>query len=159
MKCLFVIAVLTILLTGCGEKVESGHEKFLSNEQWGEVVEEIVNEVDLPALMFLSEKEINHLMGIDTDDLKSYLVLMPMMRVHASQILVFQIKEGKMGTIKAAVDAYFEAYEQQWTGSLSEQYDLIKKRLEKTVGNTLIVIIADDVETIESKINEVLNSL
>ena len=157
MKRVLAITTLVILLAGCSREIESNHEKVLSNEQWLDVAEEVMNEVDLPALRFLSEEEINHLMEIDTENIKSALVMVPMMKVHTTQILVFQIKESKMELVKEAVDVYFEGYEKQWSSYLSDQHVLVENRLEKKIGNTLIVIVAEDVKTIESKIMAALN--
>ena len=150
------IAAFLMVLSGCGNNDSFG-EKILSNEQWYDVAEEIINEVELPALQFLSEEEIHNLMGIDTENIESALVMVPMMKVHTTQILVFQVKKGKMELVKEAVDVYFEVYEKQWSSYLSDQHGLVENRLEKTIGNTLIVIVSEDAETIESKIIAALN--
>jgi hypothetical protein len=143
-------------LIGCDKQVVSNNGKVLTNNQWHTVGERIVNELELPALMMLSEEEIRNELGINTDHLESFLVLMPMMRVHATEILVFQVKEDMMETVKTKVDDYLHHYEEYWSSYLPEQHVLVRNRLEKTLGNTLIVIVAENRNLIETIIDQAL---
>jgi hypothetical protein len=81
---------------------------------------------------------------------------MPMMRVHATEILVFQVKEDMMETVKTKVDDYLNQYEEYWSSYLPEQHVLVRNRLEKTAGNTLIVIVAENRDLIEIIIDQAL---
>ena len=147
---------LVMMLIGCDKQVVSDNGKVLTNNQWHAIGERIVNELELPALMMLSEEEIRNELGINTDHLESFLVLMPMMRVHATEILVFQVKEDMMETVKTKVDDYLNHYEEYWSSYLPEQHVLVRNRLEKTAGNTLIVIVAENRDLIETIIDEAL---
>ena len=147
---------LAMMLIGCDKQVVSNNGKVLTNNQWHTVGERIVDEVELPALMILSEEEIRNELGINTDYLESFLVLMPMMRVHATEILVFQVKEDMMETVKTKVDDYLNHYEEYWSSYLPEQHVLVRNRLEKTLGNTLIVIVAENSYLIETIIDQAL---
>ncbi len=155
-RCLLGIG-LAMMLIGCDKQVVLNDDQVLTNNQWHTIGERITDEVELPALMILSEEEIKDELGINTDYLESFLVLMPMMKVHATEILVFQIKEGMMETVKAEVDNYLNSYEEYWSSYLSEQHVLLKNRLEKTAGNTLIVIVAENRDSIEAIIDHVLS--
>ena len=152
-----VIMTLVMMLIGCDKQILSNDSKILSCEQWHTIGKKIVNELELPALMALSKAEINTEMGINTDHLESFLVLMPMMKVHATEILVFQTKEGMMETVKKEVDRYLNHYAQSWSSYLSDQHVLVQNRLEKTAGNTLIVVIAEDIPSIESILDAALS--
>lgn len=154
-RCLLVFG-LVMMLIGCDKQVVSNNGKVLTNNQWHTVGERIVDEVELPALMILSEEEIRNELGINTDHLESFLVLMPMMRVHATEILVFQVKEDMMETVKTRVDDYLNHYEEYWSSYLPEQHVLVRNRLEKTLGNTLIVIVAENRDLIETIIDQAL---
>ena len=154
-RCLLVFG-LVMMLIGCDKQVVSNNGKVLTNNQWHTVGERIVNELELPALMMLSEEEIRNELGINTDHLESFLVLMPMMRVHATEILVFQVKEDMMETVKTKVDDYLHHYEEYWSSYLPEQHVLVRNRLEKTAGNTLIVIVAENRDLIEIIIDQAL---
>lgn len=154
-RCLLVFG-LVMMLIGCDKQVVSNNGKVLTNNQWHTVGERIVDEVELPALMILSEEEIRNELGINTDHLESFLVLMPMMRVHATEILVFQVKEDMMETVKTKVDDYLNHYEEYWSSYLPEQHVLVRNRLEKTLGNTLIVIVAENRDLIETIIDQAL---
>lgn len=154
-RCLLVFG-LVMMLIGCAKQVVSNNGKVLTNNQWHTVGERIVDEVELPALMILSEEEIKDELGINTDHLESFLVLMPMMRVHATEILVFQVKEDMMETVKTKVDDYLNHYEEYWSSYLPEQHVLVRNRLEKTLGNTLIVIVAENRNLIETIIDQAL---
>ena len=147
---------LAMMLIGCDKQVVSNNGKVLKNNQWHTVGERIVDEVELPALMMLSEEEIKDELGINTDHLESFLVLMPMMRVHATEILVFQVKEDMMETVKIKVDDYLNHYEEYWSSYLPEQHVLVRNRLEKTAGNILIVIVAENRDLIETIIDQAL---
>jgi hypothetical protein len=81
---------------------------------------------------------------------------MPMMRVHATEILVFQVKEDMMETGKTKVDDYLHHYEEYWSSYLPEQHVLVRNRLEKTLGNTLIIIVSENRDLIETIINQAL---
>ena len=154
-RCLLVFG-LVMMLIGCDKQVVSNNGKVLTNNQWHTVGERIVNELELPALMMLSEEEIRNELGINTDHLESFLVLMPMMRVHATEILVFQVKEDMMETVKTKVDDYLHHYEEYWSSYLPEQHVLVRNRLEKTLGNTLIIIVSENRDLIEIIINQAL---
>ena len=147
---------LVMMLIGCDKQVVSDNGKVLTNNQWHAIGERIVNELELPALMMLSEEEIRNELGINTDHLESFLVLMPMMRVHATEILVFQVKEDMMETVKTKVDDYLNHYEEYWSSYLPEQHVLVRNRLEKTLGNTLIIIISENRDLIETIIDQAL---
>ena len=154
-RCLLVFG-LVMMLIGCDKQVVSNNGKVLTNNQWYTVGERIVDEAELPALMMLSEEEIRNELEINTDYLESFLVLMPMMRVHATEILVFQVKEDMMETVKTKVDDYLNHYEEYWSSYLPEQHVLVRNRLEKTLGNTLIVIVAENRDLIEAIIDQAL---
>ena len=147
---------LVMMLIGCDKQVVSDNGKVLTNNQWHAIGERIVNELELPALMMLSEEEIRNELGINTDHLESFLVLMPMMRVHATEILVFQVKEDMMETVKTKVDDYLNHYEEYWSSYLPEQHVLVRNRLGKTLGNTLIIIVSENSDLIETIIDQAL---
>ena len=147
---------LAMMLIGCDKQVVSNNGKVLTNNQWHTVGERIVDEVELPVLMMLSEEEIKDELGINTDHLESFLVLMPMMRVHATEILLLQTKEGMMEEVKTDVENYLNGYEEYWSSYLPEQHVLVRNRLEKTLGNTLIVIVAENRDLIEAIIDQAL---
>ena len=154
-RCLLVFG-LVMMLIGCDKQAVSNNGKVLTNNQWYTVGERIVDEVELPALMIFSEEEIRNELGINTDHLESFLVLMPMMRVHATEILVFQVKEDMMEEVKTDVENYLNRYEEYWSSYLPEQHVLVRNRLEKTLGNTLIVIVAENRDLIETIIDQAL---
>lgn len=155
MKRILVVLALVLMLAGCaGTKTESA--KVLTNDEWNTVAEGIFNEMELPAMMPLSDVELTDYLGINAENLESFLVMLPMMNVHATEIMVYQAKEGMLETVTEEVNAYLENYEQMWSTYLPDQYELVQNRVQKTVGNTLIVIIAEDTAAIEAKIDAAL---
>ena len=155
MKRILVVLTLVLMLAGCaGTKTESA--KVLTNDEWNTVAEGIFNEMELPAMMPLSDVELTDYLGINAENLESFLVMLPMMNVHATEIMVYQAKEGMLETVTEEVNAYLENYEQMWSTYLPDQYELVQNRVQKTVGNTLIVIIAEDTAAIEAKIDAAL---
>lgn len=155
MKRLIVLLSLVLMLAGCSS--QGGNTKVLTNDEWFGVVESIQTEMELPAMMALSDAELTDFLGINAENLESFVVMMPMMNVHATEIMVFQAKEGMIETVKEEVDLYLEGYEQMWSTYLPDQYELVKNRVEKIVGeSTLIVVIAEDAAAIEAKIDAAL---
>jgi hypothetical protein len=155
MKRILVVLTLVLMLAGCaGTKTESA--KVLTNDEWNTVAEGIFNEMELPAMMPLSDVELTDYLGINAENLESFLVMLPMMNVHATEIMVYQAKEGMLETVTEEVNVYLENYEQMWSTYLPDQYELVQNRVQKTVGNTLIVIIAEDTAAIEAKIDAAL---
>lgn len=155
MKRILVVLALVLMLAGCaGTKTESA--KVLTNDEWNTVAEGIFNEMELPAMMPLSDVELTDYLGINAENLESFLVMLPMMNVHATEIMVYQAKEGMLETVTEEVNAYLENYEQMWSTYLPDQYELVQNRVQKTVGNTLVVIIAEDTAAIEAKIDAAL---
>ena len=120
------------------------------------MAEDIFNEMELPAMMALSSEELTDILGINAGNLDSFLVMLPMMSVHATEIMVYQAKDGMIETVTEEVNAYLDNYEQMWSTYLPDQYELVKNRVQRTIGNTLIVIIAEDTETIVAKIDAAL---
>lgn len=157
MKRFLVILALMLALTGCGSKSAGNEVKVLTNEEWADVVSGIQNDFELPAMMALSDTEVTDFLGINAENLESFTVMFPMMNVHATEIMVFQAKEGMIETVKEEVGTYLESYEQMWSTYLPDQYELVKNRVEKQVGDsTYVVIIAEEAAAIEAKIDAAL---
>ncbi len=155
MKRLLVVLSFVLMMAGCS--APAAKTKVLTNEEWFGVVENIQTEIELPAMMALSDAELTDFLGINADNLESFVVMMPMMNVHATEIMVFQAKDGMINTVKEEVALYLEGYEQMWSTYLPDQYELVKNRVEKTVGeSTLVVIIAEEAAKIESIIDAAL---
>ncbi|MBE6107301.1 MAG: DUF4358 domain-containing protein [Erysipelotrichaceae bacterium] len=156
MKRILVMLSLVLMLAGCSAGSDT-KTKVLTNDEWFGVVESIQTEMELPAMMALSDTELTDFLGINAENLESFVVMMPMMNVHATEIMVFQAKEGKLETVQEEVGLYLEGYEQMWSTYLPDQYELVKNRVEKVVGDsTLVVIIAEDTAAIEAKIDAAL---
>lgn len=157
MKRFLVILALALALAGCSGTAKGSSTKVLTNEEWADVITGIQSEMELPAMMNLSDVEITDILGINAENLESYTVQFPMMIVHASAIMVFQAKEGTIETVKEEVGAWLTSYEEQWSSYLPDQYELVKNRVEKQVGDsTYVVIIAEDAASIEAKIDAAL---
>ena len=155
MRRILVVLILALVLVGCAKPAEE-NAKVLTNEEWNAVAEDIFNEMELPAMMALSSEELTDILGINAGNLDSFLVMLPMMSVLATEIMVYQAKDGMIETVTEEVNAYLDNYEQMWSTYLPDQYELVKNRVQRTIGNTLIVIIAEDTETIVAKIDAAL---
>ena len=154
MKRLLVVLSLVLMLAGCS--APAAKTKVLTNEEWFGIVENIQTEIELPAMMALSDAELTDFVGINAENLESFVMMMPMMNVHATEIMVLQAKEGMIETVQAEAAAHLEGLEATWSTYLPDQYELVQNRVEKTVGNTLIVIIAEEAAQIESMIDAAL---
>lgn len=71
---------------------------------------------------------------------------MPLMNVHASKIVIAEATDGNIENVKAEIDAYFTADEENWATYLPEQYDLVKARQTAEIGNMYVVIVGENAE-------------
>ncbi|MBQ7889802.1 MAG: DUF4358 domain-containing protein [Erysipelotrichaceae bacterium] len=157
MKRFLVILALMLALTGCGSASAGNETKVLTNEEWADVMTGIQTDMEMPALMNLADTEVTDFLGINTENLESFTVQFPMMMVHSTAIMVLQAKDGMIDTVKEEVGTWLSAYEEQWSTYLPDQYELVKNRVEKQVGDsTYVVIIAEEAAAIEEKIDAAL---
>ena len=136
------------LLTACGGKKEEKQVDL--PELWASMEENL----ELPAMMEMDDDALDFLYGINADDLESYVARVPMMNVHATEFFLAKVKDGKLDTVKKALEDRQANLEQQWSMYLPDQYALVKNAQLVVNGNYLFFCIAEDADSVVKLFND-----
>ena len=101
------------------------------------------SKLDIPSLTDLDDATLTALYGIDPADLDSYLCKMPMVNVQATEFFIAKVKDGKMDTVKAAVEKRQDDLEAQWSQYLPEQLELVQNYKLVTNGNYILFAVSE----------------
>lgn len=101
-------------------------------------------EVIFNSLMEVDDDLLEQQFNINKDDVEEYLIKVPMMITSSNSYMILKPKDGKVDTVKQAMDAYMTKLEEQWKTYLPSQYELVQNRLEEEYGDYLIYIISSD---------------
>ena len=118
------------------------------NSVWTEI-----SKNEMPALIDLDSDTLSAVYGISSSDLESYICKMPMMATHATEFFIAKVKDGKMDTVKAAVEKHQDDLEAQWSQYLPEQLELVKNYKLVTNGNYILFAISDQVDSAVTAFN------
>lgn len=102
------IAVMALVLVGCSEKpkpVEDGGGKETVLVKIHEDIKEHLGD-SYVSTMAMDEAQLQELIGLDTDNLVTYIAEMPMMSTHADTYISVLAKEGKGEAVEAELTAY-----------------------------------------------------
>lgn len=117
-------------------KVEMALESTLAGSEW-------------PAFMYVETTDLEGITGVSADQIVEHVFAMPMMAVHATSFIVIEAKDADaLADVTEKMGTYFKGVEEQWSTYLPDQHELVQNRVEKTVGNYYIGIIAADAETL-----------
>ncbi|MGL5979139.1 MAG: DUF4358 domain-containing protein [Erysipelotrichaceae bacterium] len=146
-----LFAACVLFLSGCGSK--NNTVKEVDIQALGlEVQEGFDNQTfAAPAMMLLDEAQVQSLYGLNAEThLEAFEVFVPVPRVNATEVALFQVKEGQLETVLTQVEARLEAMDQQWAQYLPDQHALVKQAVVVEKGNYVFVVVAKDVEAIEA---------
>lgn len=114
---------------------------------------------EYPYFTYLGAEDLATLTTIDTENVNDFVFAMPSMNVHATTFVIVEAKdEAELSTITEKMNTYFTGLEDQWSNYLPDQYELVQNRVEKTVGNFYIGVVANDAETLVSSIETYLTT-
>lgn len=148
LKKLLCAASLCMVVAGCSSKPTTAdvdlnkvsatvYEKVES----GEIEVGMMSEnLDATALM--------DLYGIDSKDLENYDVRMALINVQATEIAMFEAKEGKLDAVKKGVEKRLEDLKALWSQYLPDQYELVKNNLTYENGNYYFFIVGQDAKKV-----------
>jgi len=112
----------------------------------------ITDGIELPSRMNMEAEMFKDTYAIDPSVLSSYVVSMPMMNVHATEIAVFELKDASgADAVKAGIEKRVQALSEQWKMYLPDQYELVQNYKIVEKGNYIIFVISDSADTIVSK--------
>ena len=130
------------LLTACGSKEEA--KEIDIPALWTSIEET----VELPSMMELDDSTLKDVYGIDAADLESYVARIPMMNVHATEFFIAKVKDGRMDSVKEAIEKRQADLVTVWEQYLPEQYELVQNYKLETEGNYVLFCVcaqADEV--------------
>lgn len=113
----------------------------------------ITAQIELPALEGLNDDFLSELYGIDPADLVDYVAQIPMMNVTATEFFLAQVKDGKMDTVKAALQSRQATLEAEWQQYLPEQLELVKNYRLVTQGNYVMFCVSYEADAAVSIFN------
>lgn len=120
------------------------------------VVQSVWNEIsalDMPMMTTVNDALLSSIYGINASDLVEYVCKMPAMNTTATEFFIGEVKDGKMDTVKAALEARQAALDEEWSKYLPEQYELVQNYQLVTSGNYVIFVISDQVDEAVSAFN------
>ena len=112
-----------------------------------------ISKNEMPALIDLDSDTLSAVYSISSSDLEAYICKMPMMATHATEFFIAKVKDGKMDTVKAAVEKRQDDLEAQWSQYLPEQLELVKNYKLVTNGNYILFAVSDQVDSAVSAFN------
>ena len=120
------------------------------------VVQSVWNEIsalDMPMMTTVNDTLLSSIYGINASDLVEYVCKMPAMNTTATEFFIGEVKDGKMDTVKAALEARQAALDEEWSKYLPEQYELVQNYQLVTSGNYVIFVISDQADDVVSIFN------
>ena len=112
---------------------------------------------EMPMFMDTPEEMLSgDAFGIDPADLESYLSKTPMMNTSASEFFIAKVKEGKMDTVKAALEARQASLDAQWSTYLPDQYEMVKNYKLTVNGSYIFFAIGEYAEQAEKLFNDAI---
>ena len=133
------------LLTACG-----GNEATTSYDV-NEVLTTITDAVPLAMPGEVTEEYLTIMMGLDMADVANYAGQMAMVNVSADCVIVIEAAEGKIDTVKAALENTKQSIVNSFELYLPDQYEKAQAGRVVVKGNYAVLAIAGDNETIADK--------
>lgn len=141
--------VCLLLFSGCSSNTKNENNQTKEEQTISNDVKEIMIQIlgdaayNLPGTMEVDDVTLKSVYNIDASDLKQYAIAFPMMNVQATEIIIMEANEGKLDTIQKALDSRMKTLEDTWATYLPDQYDLVKNRKTATIGNFVVIVIAE----------------
>ena len=105
-------------------------------------------------MMEMPVESIEDVLGLKENQVEEFLMATPMMIVRSDTYIIVKPSEGNKKAVKEKIDEYMYALEKQWETYLPEQYELVKNRLEKELGDYLIYVVSIDNDLVYKTIKD-----
>lgn len=134
-----------------------GYLVWVVSEDNSRVLETIKNAkaLVLPMMIELTSDMFQDVLALDPAKVAEYAIKQPAMITSSTTYMVVKPTKGAKAEVKAALDNYMVALENQWATYLPAQYELVKNRMYKEYGDYLIYIVSTDNDLIY---NTIINS-
>lgn len=105
-------------------------------------------------MMEIPVESIEDTLDIKKEQVEEFLMATPMMIVRSDTYIIVKPSKGNKEIVKEKIDEYMSNLEKQWETYLPEQYELVKNRLEKELGDYLIYIVSIDNDLVYKAIKD-----
>ena len=99
-------------------------------------------------------ESIEDVLGIKKEQVEEFAMATPMMIVRSDTYIIVKPSEGNKKAVKEKIDEYMANLETQWETYLPAQYELVKNRLEKELGDYLVYIVSIDNDLVYKTIKD-----
>ena len=143
--------VLAMVVSACsGNKSSTTDDKTTTIEPSAsakEMTEQMVTEVEQPALMELTAEDLKNLYNLDAAKLEDFSVRIPMMNVKSNEIAIFKVKDqNDVAEVVAAIKVRAENAMKPFEQYLPDQYENAKNHKIVTKGNYVLFVISDQAD-------------
>ena len=154
--------LLLALLCACGEPAASGNADVTIdlNALWTNISALGDEDGALSEMAFIevTDDDLANIYDIDAADLDGYLARVPMMNVSATEFFMAKVKDGKMDTVKAALEARQANLVTTWSSYLPDQYDLVKNYKLVTNGSYVFFAVSKFADQAETLFNDAITA-
>lgn len=151
-----LISALLIVFTfgGC---VKKGDEGAIKDIPVADIIAAIEEKVDLNIVNLPKDETLEKNYYINPEDVVEAEIKTAMMNVKSNELAIIKVKDSsKVEDIKKSVEKHGEDLDKQWSSYLPDQYELVKNRKIKAIGNYVILIIDKEADQIEEIIESKL---
>ena len=150
--------LLLALLCSCGGGGGNADVTIDLNDLWNKISALSDDEGPLSEMAFIeaTDDDLTNLYGINAADLDGYVVRVPMMNVNATEFFIAKVKDGKMDTVKAALEARQANLDTQWSTYLPEQYELVQNYKLTTNGSYIFFAVSKFAGQAEGLFNDAI---
>jgi hypothetical protein len=135
------IVISLLVIAGCSQDKPSTIESKLPAK---EMADQMVNEVEQPALMELETDQVKDFYNLYPEKLEEYSIRIPMMNVKTNEIAILKVKDAKdVPAVESAVKERAENVKKQFEHYLPDQYENAKNYKLVTKGNYVLLVISD----------------
>lgn len=97
-----------------------------------------------PNMIPLERNDIQKILGLNPNKIESHACAITNKLDKVTQYVIIQYKEDEEASVRQKMHDYFENLEVEWSKKDTEQFSLLKNRMEKQLGNYLIYLVSED---------------
>lgn len=150
-KIMMIFTMCLLVVSGCSSKGNDVKDVKLKDLMDTVLTDEAY---EIPATMEIDDETLKNVYQISPDDVEQHAIAFPLMNVQATELIMIEAKDGKLDTVKKALDARMKTLEETWGQYLPDQLELVKNHKVIEKGNYMIIIIADKAEDITKVIDK-----
>lgn len=146
---MMLVAMLSVVMVACSNNSSNSSNSSVAEPTLSakEMIDKMVEEVEQPAFMELSEEEVKTVYNVDVDKLEDYSIRIPLMNVKAHEISILKVKDSKdIAEIEELLKQRAETVQKSFETYLPDQLEIAQNYKIVTKGNYIIFIISDQVD-------------